>query len=325
MTAITKVGETAIVNVEYFGNEVIDGFIASRHCSPNTSKTYRNSIRQLLKFFATKSITTPTTADVDNFINTLRAAKKSDSTLRLYSTTMKLFFSYLSKQGIYRDVAADCAPLKLRKSSTHKKKALTDEQARKLLSAVKGDSLTARRDRAICAICLSCGLRTCEVSRADVADLSDDGCGGYFMYVQGKGRIQKDAAVRIAPAVRKLIDSYLELRGEVADDEPLFISTSNNVKWTANSYGRRLSEQSVGKMIKRMMLSVGICDRKVTAHSTRHFAITQALRNGCDLREVSQMARHASLSITMIYAHDISLENRKAELSLADVLFGVAC
>ena len=82
MTTLIKHDNTNVISKEYFGDTVIDAFIASRHCSENTAKTYRNSIRQLLKYFAANNITAPTTADVDNFINTLRAAKKSVATIR---------------------------------------------------------------------------------------------------------------------------------------------------------------------------------------------------------------------------------------------------
>lgn len=335
MTAMTKYSDNKIATVEYFSDTVIDAFVASRHGSPNTSKTYRNSLRQLMKHFAANSISEPITADVDAYINELRAAKKSPSTIRLYSTVTKLYFAYLAKQGIYRDVAADMAPLKLRKSKTHNKKALTDEQAKALLNAVKGDDLIARRDRAIIALALCTGLRTCEISRANVEDFQQD-AGYWTLAVQGKGRLTKDEIVKVAEPVAELINAYLELRGNVDDDEPLFISTSHNVKWTANSYGRRLSEQSVGKMIRSYMIKSSIVkpakkDKNgkvkrspISAHSTRHFAITQSLRNGVDLREVSQMARHSSISITLVYAHDISIENRTAELSVAASLFSGA-
>lgn len=323
MKELVQVNETAIVAVEHFSDTTIDAFIASRHCSPNTARTYRNSLRQMLKFFALNSITEPTTADVDNFINTLRAGNKSDSTLRLYLTATKLFFSFLAKNRIYRDVTGDCAPLKLRKSSTHKKKALSDKQAKALLNAVKGNNLIALRDRAIIALCLQCGLRTVEISRANVGDFKD--AGDYWtLDVIGKGHLQADDTVKVAPQVAKLILDYLNLRGKVADDEPLFVSTSHNVSWKANSYGVRLSEQSIGKLIKRYMLAVGIKDKKITAHSCRHYAATTAIKSGCDIREVSQMLRHSSLVITSTYLHDLSLETRRAELKVADALFGVA-
>lgn len=317
---ISTVGNTAVISVENFGDTTIEAFIASRHSSPNTAKTYRNSIQQLLKFFVAKSIMAPTTADVDNFINMLRADKKSDSTLRLYTTVTKLFFAYLEKQGVYKDVAADIAPLKLRKAPTHKKKSLTDAQAKKLLAAVKGNSVIALRDKAIIALALCTGLRTCEISRANVGDFQE--ADGYWtLDVQGKGHVTADATVKVAEQVAELILEYLNLRGNVNDDEPLFVSASHNVSWKANSYGVRLSEQSIGKMIKHYMKSVGINDKKITAHSTRHYAATTAIKAGIDIREVSAMLRHTSIVVTSVYLHDLSVQTRRAELAVADALF----
>ena len=313
---IATLGNTSVISVENFGDTTIEGFIASRHCSPNTAKTYRNSIRQLLKFFTANSITAPATADVDAYINSLRAEKKSDKTIRLYSTTTKLYFAYLEKQGIYRDVAADMEPLKLRKATTHNKKALTDAQAKKLLESVKGDSVIALRDKAIIALALTCGLRTCEISRANVGDFHEDD-GYWTLDVIGKGHLKADATVKVAPVVAEMIQAYLDKRGNVADDEPLFTSTSNN----NSKYGNRYSEQSVGKMIKSAMKNAGIKDKKITAHSTRHYAATMAIKAGVDIREVSAMLRHTSIVVTSVYLHDISLETRRAELAVADALF----
>lgn len=324
MTALTKISNTNNISVEYFSDAVIDEFIASRHGSPNTCKTYRNSIRQLLKYFAANKITAPTTADVDAFINELRGAKKSPSTIRVYSVTTKLFFAFLGGRGYFADITADCAPLKLRKQTTHNRKALTTAQAQKMLAAVKGDTLTARRDRAIIALALQTGVRTVEISRAYVEDLRDDGHGGYFLDVQGKGRISKDETVRVAPAVRAILDGYLELRAGVEDDQPLFTSTSRNIGWDKNSYGNRLSEQSVGKMIKAAMKSVKINDRRITAHSCRHFAATCAIKAGVDIREIAAMLRHTSIVVTSVYLHDLSVETRRAELAVADSLFNAA-
>ena len=323
MTTITRVNEAAIVNVEYFSDTTIDEFVASRHGSANSCKTYRNTTRRLVKYFAVNCIVQPTTADFDTYINTLRAAGKSASTLRLYSTVGKMFFAYLEKQGIYRDVTKDAAPLKLRKSKTHNKKALTDTQAKLLLSAVKGDNEIALRDRCIVALALQTGLRTVEIERANIGDLKDED-GYYSLAVQGKGRLAKDEFVKVALPVAKLIRAYLNLRGVANENAPLFASTSHNVGWAKNQYGVRLSAQSIGKLIKRYMVATDIVkkgDRTISAHSTRHYAATCAIKAGVDIREVSAMLRHTSITITATYLHDLSLETRRAELAVADVLF----
>lgn len=320
MQALTNVNATAIVAADNFGTSVIDEFIASRHASENTNRTYRNALRQLVKYFAANGITQPAESDIDSFVNTLKAQKKSAATLRLYTTVTKAFFAFTARKGFYPDVAADVT-LKLRKSNTHAKRALTDAQAKALMASVKGDNLQARRDRAIIALALVTGVRTVEISRANRGNLREDGYGGGYFDVQGKGHIQADQTVKIPPAVMKLIDEYLSLRGEVEDSEPLFTSASRNANWDKNRYGNRLSEQSVGKLIKRQMKSVGIDDKKITAHSCRHFAATTAIKSGVDIREISAMLRHASLNVTMIYLHDLAVENRRAELCVADSLF----
>lgn len=317
MTAQIMIATEAAISVENFGDTTIEGFIASRHCGENTSRTYKNGIRQMLKYFAANKITAPATADVDNFINKLRTEKKSDSTLRLYFAITKLFFSYLAKRGIYRDVAADCEPLRrLKKAKTHKKSSLKNEQAQKLLAAVKGDSLIVYRDKAIVALALQTGLRVCEISRANVENFND--CGSYWtLDIIGKGSLTADATVKVAPQVAELINNYLAKRGLVADDAPLFASTSNN----NSKYGNRLSAQSVGKLIAFYMKLAGVKNSKTSAHSCRHYTACQALRNGISLLEIKSCLRHSSISVTTIYLEDLAVEERQAELSVASSLF----
>lgn len=319
---IATIDNSAIISVEYFSDTTIEGFIASRHGSDNTKKTYRNAIRKMLKYFAANKITAPTTADMDAYICALQTEKKTVATIRLYSTTAKLYFDYLEREGIYRNVTKAMAPLKFRKSSTHNRKALTDAQAKKLLNAIKGDDIISLRNRAIIALSLTTGVRTVEVARANIEDLSEEN--GYFaLAVQGKGRFQKDEIVKVPEPVARMINKYLDLRGSVEGSEPLFTSESHNRNWKENSYGSRLSEQSVGKIIKATMKSVGINDKKITAHSTRHYAATTAIKRGCDIREVNAFLRHSSgLNVTMIYLHDLAVQTRRAEQSVADVLFG---
>lgn len=327
MTALTTYGDGRIIAIENFGDSVIEEFIASRHGSATTSKTYKNVCRVIMKYFATKGIAVPTTADVDAFINSLRADEKSDSTIRLYYTVCKLFFAFLDKNGKYPDVAKESAPLKLRKSNKHKKQSLNDKQAQSLLNAVKGEEITNRRDRAIIALALQTGVRTVEIERANLGDFypNDDG-EGYLLAVRGKGHETADDTVRVAPPVAALILSYLELRGDDDADKPLFISTSNN----NSKFGNRYSAQSIQKMIKGLMLKVGIRskdkkkdNKRITAHSCRHYAATTAIESGVDIREVSEMLRHTSVNITAVYLHDLSAKTRRAELAVSNKLFGI--
>ena len=316
-----------VVTVEFFG-DTIEGFISAKKSRKATTvKTYRHVLTTLHKFFAARNIVAPTKADVNDFFGNLTI--KAPATQKLFVTVTKNYFAWLAREGRYANVAADLS-LDIPKEITHAKRALSTDQAQKLLGVVEGNSVLAKRNRAIIALCLTAGLRVCEISRADVENLRRDGCGGFFLKVQGKGRLKADAEIRVPAPVAELINAYLDVRGEVKKETkhegqkdisvtPLFTSTSRQ------NFGVRLSVQSVGKMIQKHMKAAGVhTPHIVTAHSCRHFAATTAINAGIDLREVSAMLRHQSIVTTAIYLHDLAVEKRRAEMTVAATLFGGA-
>ena len=329
MKALATIDNSAaIVGVENFGDDVIKEFLDSKVGRAETTlRTYRNVLNQLLKFFAANKICAPCERDIQSFMTSLQ--KKSRPTQRLYNCVTKNFFAWTARKGIYPDIAGG-VDVRLKKAKTHSKRALTNEQAQKILASITGETVLAIRDRAIFALCLTAGLRTCEVSRSDVEDLESDGYGGYFLAVRGKGRADKDEKIRVAPTVAVFIEKYLSVRGEVKKEfvekgnvevevTPLFSSESHSNR------GERLSVQSVGKMMARRMKAAGVHKaHTVTAHSTRHYCATQAIKGGVDLREVASMLRHSNINVTLTYVHDLEVENRRAELTVAASLLGGA-
>ena len=68
---------------------------------------------------------------------------------------------------------------------------------------------------------LTMGLRTIEVSRANVEDIRNSG-DSTVLYVQGKGHTEKDAMVRMPSVVEDAIRDYLKARKSSSLTEPLF-------------------------------------------------------------------------------------------------------
>jgi integrase/recombinase XerC len=60
-------------------------------------------------------------------------------------------------------------------------------------------------------LALSGGLRAVEISRADVSDLRTNE-GTEVLYIQGKGRLEKDEFVKIIPEIAEAIREYLAFR-----------------------------------------------------------------------------------------------------------------
>ena len=110
-------------------------------------------------------------------------------------------------------------------------RALSDAQARRLLSAPEGDSLPARRDRALLAVLLYHGLRRDEVARLTVGSLHEHR-GVAHLRVRGKGSKTRPAPIH--PAALSALDEYLELATHGRDRQaPLFQPTQ--ARWAGRS------------------------------------------------------------------------------------------
>ena len=298
-----------------FSDSLVARWLKFAAVSDKSIATYTTSIKQLFRYFRNNNIVNPIREDLENWRDNLINDRKSANTVRLYIASAKLFFRWLDSENLYKNIA-DHLKARVKVSGEHKKDFLSKEQSRQLLNFAKGKgTLKDLRDRAIIALMLTAGLRTIEICRADVKDIRRVN-GSYFLYVLGKGRSEKAEAVRLAPQVYSLIQSYLKARGKVKGDEPLFVSTSNFCK------NQRLDTQTIRKLVKKDLRAIGLDSSRLTAHSLRHTAATQMLLNGVKLEEVQQVLRHKNISVTQIYNHAIQRMKNEGENIVANAIFG---
>ena len=70
----------------------------------------------------------------------------------------------------------------------------------------------------------------------------------------------------------------------------------------ANQKGRKISEQSVRRMINKYT-SLAAIDLHITPHMFRHTFATSLLEADVDIRYIQQMLGHSSITVTEIYTH----------------------
>lgn len=277
-----------------------------------TVQTYARAIRQFTKWTAENGITRPVREDVLRFRDEIRKTHKA-TTVQNYIIAVRLFFRWTNQEGIYPNIAEHIKGPKIDKS--YKKDYLTSRQVKKVLETAKERSgIRELRDYAILVLMFTCGLRTIEVSRADIEDLRTAG-DDTVLYIQGKGHEEKSDYVKLMPEVEDAIRSYLAARKPSGTKEPLFASLSNNSK------GDRLSTRSISGIVKSALMDAGFTSDRLTAHSTRHTAVTLALLGGQSLQEVQQFARHMNISTTQIYAHNLDRAKNKCESVIASAIF----
>lgn len=155
------------------------------------------------------------------------------------------------------------------------------------------DAETAARDRAIVLLLFESGLRVGELcnlcdSDMQIAEASAKvvGKGGKFRWVFWGDR----TAAAIA--------AYLRVRsGPVGGAVPFVRGTSRRNR------GGKLTRDAIRAHLKRLAASVGgKLPHSAPVHCFRHGFVHAALDAGLDISEVAQLAGHASIQTTMIYA-----------------------
>ena len=298
--------------VKTFDFNTFDRFINYLDASPKTVETYKKALRQFFNYLALNGIRQPQREDVIAFRDDLKASGLKPTTVQNYITATRIFFKWTEQEGLYPNIAEHVKGAKLDKN--HKKDYLTSSQAKEILANIKTDTEEGLRNYAILSLMVTGGLRTIEVSRADVGDLRTVG-ENTVLFVQGKGREEKPEYIKISATVEKAIRTYLKARENVEEGQPLFTSTSNN------SRGKRISTRTVSGIVKTALKNAGYDSARLTAHSLRHTAITLALLAGREITEVQQFARHANLNTTMIYNHALDQAKNGCSDAISNAIF----
>lgn len=285
--------------------EAIEAFLASLDVSASSRATYTRSLKQFIGWlYETGRLSLELQREDILAYKAYLADTKAAYTVTLYLTAVRRLYQWLESQRVYPDITRGIKGAK--KPAGFRKDILTKSQLREALETMEKQSLEGLRDYAIFNLLARTGLRTIEVSRALVGDIRQE-AGEVLLDVQGKGRDSKDEFVVVTKEALKPIRQYLQARGEVAEDEPLFCSHSDR-----NS-GEALTTRSISRIVKQALRSIGLDSKRLTAHSLRHTAITLAVTGGASKEQAQAMARHKDQRTTDTYFHNLQRIEKAAE------------
>ena len=298
--------------VKTFGAELLSDFYAFLDVSPKTLSTYQRAMRQVFKYFTENGISQPAHQDIVDFKKALEAKGRKPATIGLYLAACRRFFDWTEQAGIFPNVARGVkAP---RQERGHKRDYFGAVQLKGIMQGMSRDTLQAKRDYAVFALMATAGLRTIEISRANIEDIRNLG-GEMILYVQGKGRKDRTEFVKLPTPLLEAINDYLTLRGNAPDDAPLFAGIGNR------NHEGRMCTRTISQIAKRAMRAAGYNSRRLSAHSLRHSAVTISLLAGQSLAEVQSFARHTNIATTQIYSHAVERIRSTCEASIASAIF----
>ena len=256
------------------------------------------------------------------------------TTVKGYLQSVKAFFSWTAANNLYPNIAANIHAPKITES--HKKDSLTaaevltiensiaeraTERTEAAAGAIKDKTGRVQRSTeqgkrlyAMYLLAVNAGLRTVEISRANIKDLETKG-GQTWLYIWGKGRTEADQKKPIAPEVAAAVKEYLKSRTDKpTGNSPLFVSTGNR------SGGKRIAPTTISTMLKRAMQEAGFDSERITAHSLRHTAGTNVQEITGNLYATQLYMRHSNPATTEIYLHT---ETEQAEAGIAQQLYNL--
>ena len=293
----TTTGEIATVGTL---EKLVDSFIEAQDVKQNSKDLYRRTLKQYFNWVNKKTyqLSEITRAQLIQYKEELLALGMSSLTVGSYITSVRRFYEWTEANKFYPNVAKGIKSPK--RKQQFKKQPLLPSQATELLNYYQDKTL---RDYAIVNLLLRTGLRTVEVMRATIEDITYKGSQRVLL-IQGKGRDEKDNFVVLTEKAYQPIAQYLATRVNATASAPLFTSTSNNSK------GVTLTTRTISYIAKEGLKAIGLNEKSFTAHSLRHTTAVNILRAGGSLETAQFTLRHTNPATTQIYTATLTEERR---------------
>jgi integrase/recombinase XerD len=276
--------------------EFIDAFLnylsVERGLAKNTMLSYRQDLGYYTDFLEAAHVDTLskiTKNDITNFMFQQKDKGLSPNSISRRLAAIRMFHRFLVRERISK-----VDPSNLIDSPKLWKKipdTLSLNEVDALLAQPDVRDKQGIRDKAILETFYATGMRVSEVVNLKLADVNLD-IG--FLRCIGKGNKE-----RVIPLGKKAIHCIIRY---LDSSRPMLLKNNQSELLFLNRSGKRISRQSLWKLIKRYSKSARI-KKPMKPHTLRHSFATHLLERGADLRSVQEMLGHSDISTTQIYTH----------------------
>ena len=256
-----------------------------KNFSEHTLRCYGLDLRQAEASIG-KALATATHEELEVYIAGLARKGMKGTTVRRKQASLRGFFNHCVRQRVIGiDPTGNFEPPKVEDRLPIY---LNAAQVQALLDALGGETPADRREAAIVKALYYTGMRAGELVGLNIEDLFLD---ERELRVFGKGR--RERMLPISDALAQAIGEWLAVHpvGKGA----LFVSMQN--------HHRRLSYDSVYKIVKAVMARAGLGNRKFSCHKLRHTFATRLINRKVSIDKIQKLLGHRRIDTTTIYAH----------------------
>jgi integrase/recombinase XerC len=302
-----------------------------KNSSPHTILNYGKDLEQFITFLSPPGTQPPPLTSVKHtlireFVGHLHDLGLEKSSVARKLAALRSFFKYCVREGLIADNPARLVPTpKLPKRipsvlSAEEMNGFLNQLATmkptnsapilsKRSSSPEGppkrprrddEGLLLRRDRALLELLYAAGLRVSELTGLNLIDIDQQ---ERVLRVRGKG--DKERIVPYGGKAQEALEKYWPVREQLlthVSDRSARVEMPHAQAVFLNYSGRRLTQRSVGRIVKKYVRLVNI-NWDLHPHSLRHAFATHLLADGADLRAIQELLGHQSLSTTQKYTH----------------------
>ncbi len=288
-----------------------DRLIRQRHASAHTVAAYRDTMRLLLGYAATRTEVLPSRldlADLDapliaGFLDHLEQGRGNSvrtRNARLAAIHSLFRFAALAHPEHAASIARVLAipPKRFDRALISY---LTEPEVDALLSCCDQTTWTGRRDHALLLLAVQTGLRVSELTGLTRADVHLGS--GAHVACHGKGR--KDRITPLTSATVAALHDWLG--GHPADPSAPLFPTRRGTTLSRDAIEHRLAHYTAAATDRCPSLH----SKKITAHVLRHTTAMRLLHAGIDTSIIALWLGHVSIETTQIYLHaDLELKEK---------------
>ena len=276
--------------LSFYIEKYIEFIFAQKNLSKNTILSYKNDLKELIRFLGDKSPLACNNEDVKNYIYYLSKKYAPKTHCRKLSSVKNFFLFLIDSNLIKRNPVENFSFPKLPKSVP---KFLSESEINQLIEksnedkTLKGLRLTLQLE-----ILYVTGIRVSELVNIKNGDINDDFSS---IIIKGKGGDQ-----RIVPIFGKVLDILKMYIDELRASQNIAI---NKYLFPSNSKEGHLTRNRFFQIIKDLAKKINLDPLRVSPHIIRHSFASHLLNRGVDLRIIQESLGHKDISTTQIYTH----------------------
>jgi integrase len=261
--------------------------------SPESQRGYRHAIDEFVDWYCSEPRLAFNRIVVLRYRSHLESRRLAPATINLrLGAVRRLAYEAADCGLLSSDLAAGIRRVKgLKKNGIRMGNWLTDEQARSLWQSPDSARMKGKRDRALLALLLACGLRRHEAANLRVEDVQQRENHWAIVDLVGKGR-----HVRTVPMPDWV---YAELHGWLCSASIHRGKVFRRVSRTGRVLGDGISEKAIWHVVRSSASKVGV--PALAPHDLRRTCARLCRNAGGELDQIQLLLGHVSIQTTEQY------------------------